>query len=364
MENDLSCFNQIIYPQNESGNSKKANITYLEIKKNIMKILMYSIYAFDKPFIENATHGKLEFEYTNQALNEDTVKLAEGFEGISLFTADSASASVLEKLYLCGVRYIALRSVGYDNIDLKKARALGIKVANVPAYSPYSVAEHAVALLLALNRKIILGQKLMQMGDYRLDYLVGFDLHGKTVGIIGTGKIGAAFAKIMHGFGCEILACDPEENAELMQQIDISYTTLEKLCAASDVISVHCPLNSETRYMFNKRSFSLMKKGVVFINTARGTVVNTEDLIDALKMGNIGAAGLDVYEKERAIFFSNRITEKLGDHLYTILRSFPNVLITGHQGFLTNEALEGIARTTIANFNAWTYNGTSENELK
>ncbi|SEA98477.1 D-lactate dehydrogenase [Flavobacterium gillisiae] len=329
-----------------------------------MKILMYSIYAFDKPFIENATHGKLEIEYTNQALNEDTAKLAEGFEGISLFTPDNASDSVLEKLYFYGVRYIALRSVGYDYVDLKKARALGIKVANVPSYSPYSVAEHAVTLLLALNRKIILGQKLMQMGDYRLDHLVGFDLYGKTVGIIGTGKIGAAFAKIMHGFGCQILACDPQENEELIQQIDISYTTLEDVCKNSDVISVHCPLNRETKYMFNKSNFSLMKRGVIFINTARGTIINTEDLIDALKMGNIGAAGLDVYEKEKTIFFGNHINKKLEDHLYTILRSFPNVLITGHQGFLTNEALEGIAQTTIVNFNAWAYNGLSENELK
>jgi len=329
-----------------------------------MKILMYSIYAFDKPFIENATHGKLEIEYTNQALNEDTAKLAEGFEGISLFTPDNASDSVLEKLYFYGVRYIALRSVGYDYVDLKKARALGIKVANVPSYSPYSVAEHAVTLLLALNRKIILGQKLMQMGDYRLDHLVGFDLHGKTVGIIGTGKIGTAFAKIMHGFGCQILACDPQENEELIQQIDISYTTLEDVCKNSDVISVHCPLNRETKYMFNKSNFSLMKRGVIFINTARGTIINTEDLIDALKMGNIGAAGLDVYEKEKTIFFGNHINKKLEDHLYTILRSFPNVLITGHQGFLTNEALEGIAQTTIVNFNAWAYNGLSENELK
>jgi D-lactate dehydrogenase len=329
-----------------------------------MKILMYSIYAFDKPFIENATQGKLEIEYTNQSLSAETVKLAEGFEGISLFTTDDASDIILEKLYSFGVRYIALRSVGYDNVDLKKARALGIKVAHVPAYSPYSVAEHAAALLLALNRKIILGQKLMQMGDYRLNHLVGFDLYGKTVGIIGTGKIGAAFAKIMHGFGCQILANDPQENTELIQQIEIKYTTVQEVCKNSDVISVHCPLNPETKYMFNKKSFSLMKKGVIFINTARGTVVNTEDLIDALKMGNIGAAGLDVYEKERSIFFGNHITEKLEDHLYTILRSFPNVLITGHQGFLTNEALEGIAHTTIANFNSWAYNGTSENELK
>ncbi|TDE01423.1 2-hydroxyacid dehydrogenase [Flavobacterium hiemivividum] len=328
-----------------------------------MKILMYSIFAFDKSFIENTTHGKLEIEYTDKSLNEDTAILAKGYEGIALFTADDASDVVLEKLYLLGIRYIALRSVGYDHINIMKARALGIKVANVPAYSPYSVAEHAVALLMALNRKITLGQKLMQMGDYRLDNLIGFDLHGKKVGIIGTGKIGAAFAKIMHGFGCQILAYDPQINEELSKQINISYSTLEELCKNSDVISVHCPLNSETKYMFHKSYFNMMKKGVIFINTARGSVVNTEDLIMALKSGKIGAAGLDVYEKEKNIFFGNHMDKKFEDNLYTILRAFPNVLITGHQGFLTNEALQGIANTTIANFNAWSYAGICENEI-
>lgn len=328
-----------------------------------MKILMYSSYEFDRPIIENAMHGKLEFVYTDQPLNENTVNLAEGFEAISLFTPDNASATILEKLYFNGVRYIALRSVGYDYIDLKRARALGIKVANVPTYSQYSVAEHAVALLIALNRKIILGQKLMNMGDYRLEHLIGFDLHGKKVGIIGTGKIGSAFAKIMNGFGCSIMAYDPVESEELKQQIDITYATLEEVCKISDVISVHCPLNRESKYMFNKSTFPLMKKGVIFINTARGKIVNTEDLIVALQDENIAAAGLDVYENEKKIFFRNHIDKKIGDEIYTILRSFPNVLITGHQGFLTHEALQGIANTTIANLNAWAYNGISENEL-
>jgi D-lactate dehydrogenase len=332
-------------------------------KKYIMKILMYSSYKFDRPIIENATHGKLEFVYTDQALNEDTVKLAEGFEGISLFIPDNASATILEKLYFYGIRYISLRSVGYDYIDLKCARALGIKVANVPSYSPYSVAEHAVALLMAVNRKITLGQRLMHMGDYRLDHLIGFDLHGKKIGIIGTGKIGTAFAKIMHGFGCSILAYDPVENEALKEQIDISYTTIEEVCKNCDVISVHCPLNSDSKYMFNKSVFALMKKGVVFINTARGKIVNTEDLIEALQNETIAAVGLDVYEAEKEIFFQNHIDKKIGDEIYTILRSFPNVLITGHQAFLTNEALQGIANTTIANLNAWAYNGISENEL-
>lgn len=328
-----------------------------------MKILMYSSHEFDRPFIQNAIHGKLEFVYTQKSLTKDTVKLAEGFEAISLFTPDTASAAILEKLYFYGVKYIALRSVAYDYIDLKRARSLGIKVANVPAYSPYSVAEHAVALLMALNRKIVLGQNLMNVGDYRLDHLIGFDLHEKKIGIIGVGKIGGAFAKIMNGFGCSILAHDPVENEELKQKIDIRYTTLEEVCMHSDVISVHCPLNGETKYMFHKSIFSLMKKGVVFINTARGKIVNTEDLIDALQNGNVYAAGLDAYESDKKIFFRNLIDKNIEDEIYTILRSLPNVLITGHQGFLTNEALQGIAHTTISNLNAWAYNGISQNEL-
>ncbi|WP_413998787.1 2-hydroxyacid dehydrogenase [Flavobacterium sp. W1B] len=328
-----------------------------------MKTLIYSTSGFDKPFLEKATHGKLELVYTKQVLKEETVNLANGFEAISLFTSDNATASVLEKLYSYGIKYIALRSVGYDNIDLRKARSLGIKVANVPAYSPYSVAEHAVTLLMALNRKLILGQKLILMEDYRLDNLIGFDLHGKTVGIIGTGKIGSAFAKIIHGFGCKLMAYDPIENKELIQQTNISYKSLEEVCLNSDVISIHCPLNSETKYMFNRSLFKLMKKGVFLINTARGMIINTEDLIEALNSGTIAAAGLDVYEKEKSIFFLNHINKKIEDNLFTILRSQPNVLITGHQGFLTNEALQAIAVTTIANLNEWAYNGISENEL-
>jgi D-lactate dehydrogenase len=329
-----------------------------------MKILMYSVFDYEKPFMDKAKHGKLELVYTEKSLNENTVNLAEGFEAITIFTCDSANSKVLDKLYSFGVKYISLRSVGHDHIDLQKARSLGIKVANVLEYSPYAVAEHAVALLMALNRKIVLGQKLMQMGDYRLDHLVGFDVHGKKAGVIGVGKIGSAFAKIMYGFGCEILAFDPEENQELTKQINITYTSLEEVCKNADIISVHCPLNRETTYMFNDSLFKVMKKGVYFINTARGCVVNTEDLIKALDNNTVAAAGLDVYEKEGAVYFKDHLEEKIEDPIYIILRSYPNVLITGHQGFLTNEALDGIAHTTIANLNAWAYNSTCENEIE
>ena len=328
-----------------------------------MKVLVYSIFGFDKPFLEKAAHGNHELVFTEQPLNESTVNLAKGFDAVSLFTSDEASEVILKKLYTFGVKYIALRSVGYDHVDLARAKSLAIKVANVPEYSPYAIAELAVALLLALNRKLVLGQMLMQNGDYRLDNLVGFDLHGKTIGIVGTGKIGAAFARIMHGFGCKILAFDIQENKELMKEIPISYVSIEDLCSNSDVISVHYLLNATTNHLFNKTTFLQMKKGIVFINTARGGIVNSEDLLEAIENKTIAAAGLDVYEKEKPIFFQDHTKATISDPLFLKLRSYPNVIITGHQGFLTNEALEGIAHTTIANLNAWAYNGISENEV-
>lgn len=328
-----------------------------------MKTLVYSIHGFDKPFLEKAAQGKHELVFTEKPLNETTANLAEGFDAVALFTADDASAEVLQKLYNYGIKHITLRSVGYDHIDLEKANRLKIKVANVPSYSPYAIAEHSVALLMALNRKIIKSQQLMLRNDFRLDKLVGFDLHGKTVGIIGTGKIGTAFAKIMHGFGCKLVAYDIIQNKTLIKETNIVYTSLENICKGADVISVNCPLNDATKYMFDKRIFDLMKKGVIFINTARGGIVNTSDLLDALDNGNVACAGLDVYENEKPIFFHNLMGKQIKDELFYKLRSHPKVLITGHQAFLTNEALQGIANTTIDNLTAWQDNRVSENEI-
>lgn len=328
-----------------------------------MKVLFYSIHGFDNSFVEKANANKHQLELSNLQLNLSTVNLAEGFDAISVFTADVVSSEVLEKLNEIGIKFIALRSVGHDHVDLGKAMELGIKVANVPAYSPYAIAEHAVALLMALNRKLLLGQQLMQDGDFRLDKLIGFDLHGKTVGIIGTGKIGAAFARIMHGFGSKLLAYDITENAALQKEIAINYTYFEELCKQSDVISLCCPLNEATKYLFNKTTFSLLKKGCILINTARGGLVNTVDLMSALDAGTVAAAGLDVYENEKAIFFRNLKGKSINDPLYKKLKSYPNVLITGHQAFLTNEALKGIADTTFSNINQWEANGCSDHDL-
>lgn len=328
-----------------------------------MKVLVYSIFDFDKPFIEKAAHGNHELVFTEQHLTENTAHLAQGFDAVSLFTSDVASEAVLQKLYSYGVKYIALRAVHSDLINVLRAKSLAMKVANVPVYSPYSVAEHAVGLILALNRKLVLGQRLMHIGDYRMDHLVGFDLHGKTIGIIGTGKVGAVFAQIMHGFGCEIIAFDTVENKELQHKIPISYKTLEDVCAASDVLSVHAAWTESSNHLFDKTIFSLCKKGMIFINTADGKFVNTEDLIEAIDNKILAAVGLDVYEKEKLIFFQDHTEAPITDTLFLKLRSYPNVMITGHQGLLTNETLAGIAHTTIANLNAWAYNGISDNEI-
>lgn len=328
-----------------------------------MKALIYSTHGFDKPFLAAAASYKHHLMYTEQALNASTVHLAEGCQAVALFTGDDASAEVLQQLHDMGVRYIALRSVGYDHVDLVQAKALGLKVANVPAYSPHAIAEHAVALLLALNRRIPLGQQLMHHHDFRLDQLVGFDLYGKTVGVVGTGKIGSAFARIMHGFGCRLLAFDPVEQAELVRLTGIRYTSLEDLCAQSDVISIHCPLQAATHHLFRESLFSSMKKGVVLINTARGGIIRTADLLDALDSGIVSAAGLDVYEHEKGLYFEDLSHDVISDRLFDRLLAHPQVLLTGHQAFLTNEALEGIATTTIENLDAWDAAKTSVNEI-
>ena len=328
-----------------------------------MKTLTFSNHGFFEKFLMHANRGKHELKFTDQALTMTTRALANGFQAVTLFTSDDGSAEVLEKLYDADIKYVALRSVGHDHINLVKAKALGIKVANVPAYSPYSIAEHAVALLMAVNRKIVPGQKLMAENDFRLNRLIGFDLHGKTVGIVGTGKVGAAFANIMHGFGCRVLGYDIIRNTELIRETKMVYTSFEQVCRSADIISVHCPLNEVTKYLFNKDSFSVMKEGVLLINTARGGIVNTQDLIDALDSGMVGGAGLDVYEFEKPIFFCDHTTSQIKDQLFERLRRHPNVLLTGHQAFLTNEALASIAGTTIDNLDAWENSGTSQNEL-
>ncbi len=327
-----------------------------------MRVAVYSTHQFDKPYLIKAA-GTHELIFIDQELNQNNTQLAHSCEAVALFTSDNASAEVLEKLSALNIKYLVLRSVGYDHVDLKKANELGIKVANVPAYSPFAVAEHAITLLMALNRKLKLSQILIQRNDFRLDGLTGFDIHGKTVGIVGMGKIGEAFARIMHGFGCNLLCYDTQPKHDLETELNIKYVTFSELCKSSDVISIHCPLNTETKHLFNSRAFDLMKKGVYIINTARGPIIDTKDLITALDQGIVAAAGLDVYEFEKGIFFHDHQTDKVQDILFNKLITYPNVLVTAHQAFLTETALKNIAETTINNLNCFAENKLCPNEL-
>lgn len=326
-----------------------------------MKVFVFSARPYDQPALQAAA-GSHELLFTGKRLNVETAHFANGCDAVALFTSDDASAPVLEKLHACGVRYILLRSVGYDHVDLEKAAMLGMRVANVPEYSPYSVAEHGVALLMALNRKLIQSQHLISLQDFRIDSLKGFDIHGKTVGIIGTGKIGMAFARIMLGFGAKVLACDPEINPEAIK-LEIEYISLDELLKKTDIVSIHCPLNLSTRHLFSQTQFKSMKQGAILINTSRGAIINTSDLIEALDSGQLGGACLDVYEFEKGLFFEDHRNEIIHDVHFARLRNFSNVIITSHQGFLTTDAINEITNTTIANLDAWQNNVRCPNEL-
>ena len=329
-----------------------------------MKTTIFSSHKFEKPFLEEANKGLHELIFSDTRLTEDTALFAKGSTAVSLFVNDDASALVLEKLHQQGIRFIVLRSAGFNNVDLEKAGQLGIRVARVPAYSPYAVAEHAVALMLALNRKLIRAHNRITDLNFSLDGLTGFDMHGKTAGIIGTGKIGAIVARILHGFGCRLLASDTHENEELKQNYQIEYTDCMSLCRQSDIITLHVPLSGQTKHLINKSCVDAMKHGVMLINTSRGALINTSDVVTALKSGRIGYFGMDVYEEEEGLFFIDHSSDILQDDTIARLMTFQNVLITSHQGFLTATALQNIAETTIHNLSCFEKNTICENELK
>jgi D-lactate dehydrogenase len=329
----------------------------------INKILFYSTKDFEQPYYVGSKNVNVQMAFTTEVLSSQTISQAKGFDVVSIFTADDASSPVIEGLYKNGVKYIAIRAAGYDNVDLQKAKELGIMVANVPAYSPYAIAEHAVALILALNRKIITADKQVHNNNFKITNLVGFDLNGKTVGIIGTGRTGSVFSKIMNGFGCRLLAYDIVENRELTEQYKLKYVQLEELCKSADIISMHTCLTKDTKYIMNKKLIGSLKKGVMLINTSRGACVNTLDVIEGLQQGILGSYGADVYENERGIFFNDLSDKSMNDELLKRLLAFPNVLITPHQAFATKEALTRIAATTFYNIDCWMRNVRSENEL-
>ncbi|WP_447751533.1 2-hydroxyacid dehydrogenase [Pseudomonas nicosulfuronedens] len=318
-----------------------------------MRIILFSNQTYDRDsfLAANHRHG-FELHFQQAQLREDTVALAMGFEVVCPFVNDDLSRPVLEHLAASGTRLIALRSAGYNHVDLAAAHALGLAVVRVPAYSPHAVAEHGVGLVLALCRHLHRAYNRTREGDFSLHGLTGFDLHGRTVGVIGSGQIGEVFARIMRGFGCHILAYDPYPNRAI-EALGGRFVGLDELLAQSDIISLHCPLNEATQHLINAGSLRRMKRGAMLINTGRGALVDTPALIEALKSGQLGYLGLDVYEEEAEIFFADRSDQPLQDDVLARLLTFPNVIITAHQAFLTREALAGIAETTLANIAAW-----------
>ena len=313
-----------------------------------MNVAIFSAKKYDREFLNAANSTLHKLRFFEPQLNEETVNLATGFEAVCVFVNDQVTASVIAKLRSLGVRLIALRCAGYNNVDLPAATKHGITVVRVPAYSPYAVAEHAIALMLALNRKVHRAYNRVREGNFALDGLVGFDMHGKTVGLIGTGQIGIVVAQILTGFGCPTLAFDPIQNPTC-QSLGVRYVELNELLAQSDVISLHCPLTPENKHIINDAAIARMKNGVMLINTSRGALLDTVAIVGGLKSGKIGYLGLDVYEEEEEIFFEDRSGLILGDDVFARLLTFPNVVITGHQAFFTREALLNIAAKTIDN---------------
>ena len=310
-----------------------------------MKIAFFDAKPYDKPGFDAYSAGTgLEIKYFETKLNADTVSLASGFDGVCVFVNDTLNETVVDALYALGVRAVALRCAGFNNVDIRACFGK-LRVFRVPAYSPYAVAEHAMALLLTVNRHTNKAYIRTRDFNFSLAGLTGFDLHGKTAGVVGTGKIGRTFARICAGFGMRVLAYDkfPSPNSGL------SYVTLPELLAQSDVISLHCPLTSETRHMIGAAAIAGMKTGVVIVNTSRGALIDTEALIDGLKRRKIGAACLDVYEEESELFYEDRSDSIIEDDVLVRLISMPNVIVTSHQAFLTKEALNNIAATTVDN---------------
>ena len=328
-----------------------------------MKVAIYSTHDFEKDYLLNANKEKHHFVFIENRLSESSAILAKGCEAVALFSSDMASESVLKLLCNSGIKYLVLRSAGFNHVDLNIASALNMRVARVPAYSPYAIAEHTVAMMLTLNRKLIRAHHRIMELNFSLNGLVGFDMNNKTVGIIGTGKIGSVLARIMHGFGCHILAYDKVESIELVKKFDVEYTTCESLCQRSDIITLHVPLTENTRYIIDKHCIEKMKQGVMLINTSRGGLVNTKAVIDALKTRHIGSFGLDVYEEEEGLFFEDHSEDILQDDTIARLMTFKNVFITSHQAFLTDTALRNIAEETVFNLDCFEANTACKNQL-
>lgn len=313
----------------------------------------FSTKPYDRRSFEraNEAHGH-ELHFVEARLTDEAVPLAEGFPAVCAFVNDRLDERVLGSLAEGGTRLVALRSAGFNHVDLEAAARLRLTVTRVPAYSPHAVAEHAVGLILALNRRIHRAYARVREGNFALDGLMGFDLHGRTVGVVGTGAIGAAFCRIMHGFGCRLLAHDPRPDPDC-EALGVEYTSLPRLLEESDVVSLHAPLTPETHHLIDEAAVAAMRPGVMLINTGRGALVDARALIEGLKSGRIGFLGLDVYEEEGDLFFEDLSDRVIQDDVFVRLMTFPNVIVTGHQAFFTEDALREISETTLANITAF-----------
>lgn len=327
------------------------------------RIAFFDTKPYDKLFF-NEANKELSFEikFLSPHLTSETAELARGYEVVCAFVNDTMDKDTIAVLKKNGTRLIAMRCAGYNNVDLKAAYG-AMHTVRVPAYSPYAVAEHAMALILCLNRKIHRAYNRVRDGNFTLNGLLGFDLHGKTAGVIGTGKIGRCLIAILKGFGMKVLAFDSFPDEAFAKEQGITYVDLATLCRDSDIISLHCPLMPQTRHLVNEKLITGMKEGVFLINTSRGELIDTHALIEGLKSGKVGAAGLDVYEEENEYFFEDFSSSLISDDMLARLLSFPNVLITGHQGFFTQEAMHNIAQTTLMNIKDFFDGGYLPNEI-
>jgi D-lactate dehydrogenase len=329
-----------------------------------MRVAIFSTKRYDREFLDaaNASAGH-QITYFDDLLEPETATLASGHDAVCIFVNDKADAGVLEALSRGGTRLIALRCTGFNNVDLEAAARIGLKVVRVVTYSPYSVAEHAVALLLAVNRKIHRAYNRTRDSNFSLDGLMGFDLHGKTVAVVGTGKIGRVFARIMLGFGCEVIGHDKYPSAEF-EALGVRYADPGEIGARADIVSLHCPLTPETHHIINADTLSRAKRGAILINTSRGGLVDTEAAIEALKSGQLGGMAIDVYEQEADLFFRDLSSTIISDDVFQRLLSFPNVIVTGHQAFFTREAVSTICETTINSITEFAAGQPLSNEIK
>lgn len=328
-----------------------------------MRVAVFSTKPYERAVLDQANerYGH-ELTYFESRLSADTAGLASGFEAVCLFVSDAAGRDTLERLAQGGTRLLALRSAGFNHVDLQAAAQLDLCVVRVPAYSPHAVAEHTVALILALNRKVCRAYGRVRESNFALEGLLGFDMYGKTAGVVGAGKIGLAVSRILTGFGCNVLAFDPSRNPET-ERAGAKSVSMDVLLGESDIVTLHCPLTPQTYHLIDASALDRMKPGVMVINTSRGALIDTRAVIRALKSGRIGYLGLDVYEEEADLFFEDLSGQVLQDDTFARLLTFPNVVITGHQAFFTREALENIAQTTLENITEFERDGGCRNRV-